>query len=229
MNSRQHVPFRLYLISDRKLAARHGGLEAAAEAALSAASAAAGPAAVALQLREKDLEARELLEVARALRHVCSRFDAALIVNDRIDVAVAAGADGVHLPANSFAVEDARALFGAAGIVGVSTHDAGEVAQAAMAGADFAVFGPVYDPLSKAAYGPARGAEGLGAAGRAAGAMPLFPLGGITAGRVRELGETAALKGRGGLAGVAVIGAVFGAADPAAATRELLDALASWR
>jgi len=224
---RRRVPFRLYLITDRNLAARRGGIVAMAEAALSAASAIAQRGAVALQLREKDMEARPLYELARALRELCSRYGAALLVNDRIDVAIAAGADGVHLPANSFAVADARRLVGATRLIGVSTHAAGEVGAAAAAGADFAVYGPVYEPLSKASDGAARGAEELGAACGAAG-LPVFALGGITAERIAELGGTPALSEGGRPAGVAVIGAVFGADDPAAATRALLDALASW-
>jgi len=229
VEQRSRAGFKLYLISDRKLAAAHGGLLAVVEAALSAASTtAAGARAIALQLREKDLGARELYELACALRERCARYGAALIVNDRIDVAIAAKADGVHIPANSFAVADARALLGALGLVGVSAHEVGEVGAAAAAGADFAVFGPVYDPLSKAAYGPARGAEVLGAACRAAGGMPLYALGGITAERARELGGAAALIERGRLAGVAVIGAVMGADDGGAATRALMRALADW-
>jgi thiamine-phosphate pyrophosphorylase len=223
------VGFKLYLISDRKLAAAHGGLLAVAEAALSAASAtAAGASAIALQLREKDLAARELYELARALRERCSRYGASLIVNDRIDVALAANADGVHLPADSFAVADARALIGPSRLVGVSAHEVCEVAAATAAGANFAVFGPVYDPLSKAPYGPARGAEFLGAGCQAANGMPLYALGGITAARVRELAGAAALKDRGRPAGVAVIGAVMGADDAAGATRALISALGDW-
>ena len=225
---RRRVPFRLYLITDRNLAARRGGVVAVAEAALRAACATAQPGAVALQLREKDMEARPLYELARALRELCSRYGAALLVNDRVDVAIAAGADGVHLPANSFAVADARRLVGATRLIGVSTHEAGEVGAAAAAGADFAVYGPVYEPLSKASYGAARGAEELGAACRAGAGLPVFALGGITAERIAELGGTPALSEGGRPAGVAVIGAVFGADDPAAATRALLDALASW-
>jgi len=223
------VPFKLYLITDRKLAHTHGGLPAVIDAALAAASAtAAGARALAVQLREKDLDARELYELACALRARCSRHGVPLLVNDRADVAIAAGCDGVHLAGNSFSVEDARRLLGPDRLIGVSTHAPSEVAAAAASGADFAVFGPVFDPLSKAPYGPARGADYLGAACRVAGAMPVFALGGITAKRVSELGGTAALKDWGRPAGVAVIGAVMGADDPGAATRALLSALARW-
>ena len=222
----RRASFRLYLITDRKLALRHGGLPAAVAAALS--GAAAEPGAVAVQLREKDLGGRELHELARAVRERCARYGAPLIVNDRLDVALAVEADGVHLPGDSFAVGDARRLMGRSRLVGVSTHQPAEVAAAARAGADFAVFGPVYAPLSKAAAGAERGAEGLGAALRAGGGMPVYALGGITADRVRELAGAAALGERSRPGGVAVIGAVFGADDPGAATRELLRALAVW-
>ena len=103
------------------------------EAALSAAP----PNSVALQLREKDLGARELLELARQLRIVCDRYGARLLVNDRLDVAIAAGADGVHLPSNSFALADARALVGPDRLIGVSTHEHGEVVTASTGGADY--------------------------------------------------------------------------------------------
>jgi thiamine-phosphate pyrophosphorylase len=194
-----------------------------------AALSAAPPHTVALQLREKDLEAGELVAMARQLRTVCDRHHARLIVNDRLDVAIAAHADGVHLPANSFAVADARALIGHEGLVGVSTHNAGEVSAAAQAGADFVVYGPVFDPLSKGNYTTARGTEGLTAAVRAA-SIPVFALGGITANRVRDL-SSAAANARGQLmrpAGVAVIGSIFDAPDPASAMRDLIGALASW-
>jgi thiamine-phosphate pyrophosphorylase len=211
------APFRLCLITDRKLAEGHGGLIAACEAALGAAAAAGWGSRVALQLREKDLEARELYELALRLRDLCTRHGAMLIVNDRIDVALAANADGVHLPADSFDPQDARRLLGPSRLIGVSTHQPDEVVCAAKAGADFAVFGPVFAPLSKAAYGPARGFDALGAACRAA-AIPVYALGGITAERVRELGRSPA--------GVAAIGAVFGADSPGDATKEILEALA---
>jgi thiamine-phosphate pyrophosphorylase len=192
-----------------------------------AALSSAPPETVALQLREKDLEAGELAVLARQLRPICDRYRARLIVNDRIDVAIATHADGVHLPANSFAVADARALLGRGALVGVSTHDDAEVIAAAQAGADFIVYGPVFDPLSKGTYTSARGTEGLIAAGRAA-SIPVFALGGITANRVRELSAVIAAAGLQPPAGIAAIGSIFGAPDPAATMRDLVSALASW-
>ncbi len=220
---RRSARFRLYLITDRHLAAAGGGLVATVEAALAGASEIAAPGAVAVQLRAKDLEARELYELACALRPRCSRFGAPLLVNDRIDVAIAAGADGVHLPSNSFEIADARMLLGPSRLIGVSTHHAEEVGAAASRSADFAVFGPVFDPLSKAAYGPAQGLAALADAVKAAGAMPLYALGGMTADRVAELAE---LEPSARPSGIAVIGAVFGAAMPGAASRDLIRALA---
>jgi thiamine-phosphate pyrophosphorylase len=218
--------FRLYLITDRKLAASHGGLLPIVEEALAAGAEAAGPGAVAVQLREKALGARELYELACALRDRCAPYRAPLLVNDRIDVAIAADADGVHLPANSFAIADARALLGPSRLIGISTHDPAETAAAADAGADFAVYGPIYDPISKPAYGPPGGSANLARAVEAACAMPLYALGGITADRVREL--TRMLDRSHRPRGIAVIGAISAAADPAKATRQLLSAVRDW-
>ncbi len=221
-----HPSFNLYLITDRKLAARHGGLAAAVEAALSAASTAAAPGAVAVQLREKDLEARELYEQGCVMRELCSRYHAPLLINDRVDVALAINADGMHLRTDSIYVRDARELLGPSRLIGVSTHTADEVADAAREGADFVVFGPVYPPLSKPASGVAGGAQALSAACHAASGMPVFALGGITPARIGDLAGAGALFERARPSGVAVIGSVFAADNPAAATCDLLEALA---
>ncbi len=216
--------FRLYLITDRRLAEANGGLLSVIERALHGAVAAAPPGAVAIQLREKDLEARALVELGAALRRVCASCRAPLIVNDRIDVAIALGADGVHLPAQSFSPADARALLGPSRLIGVSAHRPEEVAAASAAGADFAVFGPVFDPLSKAVDTTPTGAAGLAAA-CAAAPLPVYALGGITAARIRVLRAAPEFTGGPAIAGAAVIGAVIGAGDPAAAVRDLLAAL----
>jgi thiamine-phosphate pyrophosphorylase len=213
------VGFQLYLITDRRLAAAAGGLIPAVEAALAGGLEAGVSSAIAVQLREKDLEARELYELAMALRPLCTRFGAPLIVNDRIDVAIATGANGAHLASASFDIADARRLLGPARLIGVSTHRPEEVAAAAVNGADFAVFGPVYDPLSKGAYGPAKGLTALADAVTAAKGMPLYALGGINQSRAAEI---AALAPGSRPSGIAVIGAVFGTTTPGAATRDLL-------
>ena len=216
-SSRPRVGFRLYFITDRHIV-KGGDLISACEAAL----AAAPPGAVALQLREKDLPARELYELALRLREICTRAGAPLVVNDRVDVAIAADADGVHLPFDSIGVSMARKLLGPSRLIGVSSHSPPDVSRAEREGADFAVFGPVFDPLSKPAAGPAWGASGLRAA-CGAGAIPVFALGGITPDRARELLASPDPAAR--PAGVASIGAIFGADSPALAIMAMLSAI----
>jgi thiamine-phosphate pyrophosphorylase len=168
----------------------------------------------AVQLREKDLRGRPLLALAERLRALTARTGALLLVNDRVDVAVAAGADGVHLGGGSMPVEAVRALLPPGALVGVSTHAPSEGAATA---ADFAVFGPVYATPSKAGFGPPQGVVRLREA-VAAARVPVLAIGGVTAARAPELRAA-------GVAGVAVIRAVLAADDPAGATRALLSAL----
>ncbi len=216
--------FRLYLITDRRLAETNGGLLAVIERALHGAAQTAEPGSVAVQLREKDLDARELVELGSALRRVCSAYGAPMLINDRIDVAIAIGADGVHLPARSYSPGDARALLGPSRLIGVSTHTLEELAAASAADADFAVFGPVFEPISKTAYTMSTGAAGLAAA-CAQSSIPVFALGGISVARLGALRQAPEFRGATSFAGAAVIGAVIGSRDPAAAARELLAAL----
>ena len=218
MYGRPKVTFKLYLITDRRVV-RNGDLVSSCEESLAAARQIAPPGTVALQLREKDLPARELYQLALRLREICSRNGAPFFVNDRVDVAIAARADGVHLPFDSIGVSMARKLLPENCLIGVSTHSPPDVAGAAREGADFAVFGPIFDPISKSATRPAWGATGLAAACRA-GAIPVFALGGITADRTREL-----LASPNPPAGIATIGAILAAESPAAATASMLSAL----
>ena len=199
------VDFRLYLVTDRRRAAG-GDLLAAVGRALEG-----GVRAV--QLREKDLPGRELYELAVVLRALTSRHGARLLVNDSIDVAVAAGADGVHLGVASVPPGEARRLLGPGKLIGCSTHDIGELSAACEVGADFVTFGPVYATPSKAAYGPPVGVGALRAA-CAASRVPVFALGGVGAGNAREVLAAGAW-------GIGAIGAILGAADPSAAAREL--------
>jgi thiamine-phosphate pyrophosphorylase len=166
------VRFRLYLVTDRELA--RPSLEEVVERALGAAP----PGAVAVQVREKDLSGGPLLRLARSLREITERHGAPLLVNDRVDVALAVGATGVHLPREGLPVAEVRRLF-PQGLVGVSTHSPAEVAQARTEGADFAVFGPVFDTPSKRRYGPPVGLAALGEAVQCG--LPVFALGGVDA------------------------------------------------
>jgi thiamine-phosphate pyrophosphorylase len=169
-----------------------------------------------IQLREKDLPVRDLLALASSLRESTRRRGARLIVNDRADVALAAGADGVQRTHESLPVALLRKIF-PAGLVGASVHSPADAAVAVDEGADFLVFGPVYDTPAKRAYGPPQGLEALR---RVTGQTPrpVLAIGGITPPRVREVLAT-------GAAGVGVISAILAAERPADATRAFLDAL----
>ena len=197
--------FSLYLVTDRKATAGRRLLEVV-DAALQG-----GVGAV--QLREKDLPARDLFALACALRPICAARGARLLINDRIDIALAARADGVHLPVNSFTSAEARGLVGPGALIGASAHDMAEARAAAAGGADFIVFGPVFDTPSKRALGAPVGLEALAAVARAL-TIPVLAIGGITAGRVDAVR-------RHGARGVAVISAILQASDPRAAAQEL--------
>ncbi|MCI0546814.1 MAG: thiamine phosphate synthase [Candidatus Rokubacteria bacterium] len=199
--------FSLYLVTDRA-APRPRPLVVAVESCL-----AAGLRAV--QLREKDLPVAALLELGHALRQATARHGARLIVNDRADVALAVDADGVQRTHASLPVPALRAVVGAARLVGASVHSP-EEARAAT-GANFLVFGPVYDTPSKREYGPPQGLERLRDVCASVG-VPVLAIGGVTPARV---GPVLAAGAR----GVAVISAILADERPADRTRAFLDAL----
>lgn len=210
------LDFRLYLVTDRKAAEAAGRtLPAVLGAALT--RAAARGARVGVQLREKDLDGGPLFALAREVRALTREHGARLLVNDRLDVALAAEADGVHLPARGLPADAARKLLAATGLIGASTHSAAEAAAARVRGADFVVLGPVYAPASKRAAGRPIGVAALAGATGEAG-LPVLALGGLTPERVAEVM-------RAGAHGVACIGAVMGARDPGAVVDRFLDAL----
>ncbi|MCB1018648.1 MAG: thiamine phosphate synthase [Acidobacteria bacterium] len=130
-----------------------------------------------VQLREKDLEARALCTVATAL--TAQPRQGKLLINARLDVALASGADGVHLPSSGPAPSRIRSASERSLLVGVSCHAPDEVARAEQEGADFAVFGPVFDTPSKRRYGPPQGLERLAQACRLV-RLPVLALGGVS-------------------------------------------------
>ena len=154
-----------------------------------------------IQLREKDLPGRALAELLReALRRVPA--GCRIVLNDRLDVACALGAGGVHLGRESLSVEDARRLVGGRGatqdfLVGASTHSLAAALSAEKAGADYLVFGPVYATPSKAQYGPPQGIERLREVCHAV-SLPVLAIGGITVENARACLEA-------GAAGIAAI------------------------
>lgn len=200
------VDFNLYLITDRRQVPTGRTLLQTVEAAL-----AAGIRAV--QLREKDLTAAELLPLARALRTLTRQHGARLLINDRLDVALAVEADGVHLGGNSMPADTVRRLAGPELLIGVSTHGQEEIRRAAEMGADFVTFGPVFATPSKAGYGQPQGLDALATACRLS-PLPVFALGGISP-------LTAPEVKRAGAHGIALISAIIAAPDPAFAIRNL--------
>lgn len=200
------VDFNLYLITNRRQV-QCGDLCAAVEAALRG-----GVRAV--QLREKDLSARELHELGSRMREITFRYDARLIINDRADIALAVRADGVHLGGHSMPVKAVRNLVGDHLMIGVSCHTLDGALAAEQDGADFITFSPIYETPSKIAYGSPLG---LGALAEATARLriPVFALGGIKLERIGEVMEQ-------GARGVALISAILAAADPERAAREML-------
>lgn len=203
-------PPRLYLITDRRATAGRP-LAVVVRAALAGLPPSAR-GSVAVSLREKDLDARALLDLARALREITGAAGAKLFVNDRVDVALAAGADGVHLGGSSLSPADVARIAPTL-TVGVSTHGRPEAVDAAgEPNVAFAVFGPIYDTPSKRAYGPPVGLAALRDA--VASGLPLLALGGVTPERASECVAAGAF-------GVACIRAVLEAAEPGEALATL--------
>lgn len=132
-----------------------------------------------IQLREKNLPARTLYELTARCAAVTRGTETRLLVNDRADIACAARADGVHLTTRSIEAAIIRRTFGTDFLIGVSTHSLAEAKSARDGGADFAVFGPVFDTKSKRAYGSPVGVEPLREAAQALKPFPLLALGGI--------------------------------------------------
>ena len=168
----------------------------------------------AVQLRDRRAGGATLLAAARELRALTRTHGALLLVNDRIDVALASDADGVHLPAASFPIAAARALLGPTPWIGRSTHSASEAATAATEGADYVVLGPIFATPLKEPFGPPLGIAALGDAA-AHVPCPVVAVGGITA-------ENAPTLRAAGAHGAAVIRAILEASDPAATTRALV-------
>ena len=130
-----------------------------------------------LQIREKSMPARVLFELVARAAEITRGSSTRLLVNDRSDIARAAGADGVHLTTQSLPVEVVRKIYGAKFLIGVSTHSLDEARLARDGGADFVVFGPVFE---KQGYGAPQGVDKLAAVTRELGEFPVVAIGGIT-------------------------------------------------
>ena len=199
--------FRLYAVTDRTWAADEEDFFRQIESAVR------GGAAI-VQLREKGLEDDAFLAEAKRFAALCRALGAVSIINDRPDIALAAGADGVHLGQSDLEAERARALLGPDKIIGVSAHSPEEARRAREAGADYLGCGAAFATGTKS---DARliSKETIRAVTAAAG-IPVVAIGGISRENLLEL--------RGlGLAGIAVVSGIFGQGDAEAAARELLE------
>jgi len=205
------VDFRLYLITDRTRTADRplvAALQAAAQAGVRA-----------VQVREKDLTPRQVYALAEEVQAALAPLGTRVLLNDRADIAGAAGLAGVHLTTTGLTAGAARRGL-PDGLIGVSTHTLAEARFAAEFGADFLTFGPVFFTPSKAAYGEPRGLAALRDV-CAAVPIPVFALGGITPERVPACREA-------GAHGVAAIGALLNVPDISAAVSRFGDALGGW-
>jgi thiamine-phosphate pyrophosphorylase len=191
-----NVDFNLYLITDRKVTKMP--LPEAVRLALKG-----GVRAV--QLREKYLPMRELLALAQELRKITKESSARLFINDRVDVAVAVDADGVHLGGQSIPLAEVRRIVGRNMLIGASTHSIEEAREAEKAGADFITFGPIFSTPSKKKFGAPVGMEALRTV-KKNGRIPVFGLGGIKS-------ENIAQVMRAGADGVAMISAILAGDD----------------
>lgn len=201
----QQVDWSVYVITDRAAAAGRSVLEVV--------HAAIEGGATVVQFREKEATTRQMIELARALHAVTEPAGVPLIVNDRVDVALAIEAEGVHVGAADMPVPLARRLLGPRRLVGYSPNTLEAALRGQKEGADYLGVGDVFGTPTKPDAGEPIGLEGLAAIAEAV-SIPVVAIGGITL-------ENAAAAARAGAAGVAVISAVMGASDPAAAARRL--------
>lgn len=207
------IDFNFYLITDRrqiKNSPLHEVIRHAVNGGVRA-----------VQLRERDLSIRELLNLAGDIRDITAKRDVRLIINNRIDICLAVGADGVHLRRDSLPVEVVRRILGDKKIIGVSTHNLSEAEEAEKGGADFITLSPIYHTTSKPDLLNPSGVDIIKRIKEKI-SVPVFALGGIMAGNIDEVLAA-------GADGVAVVSSIMKAEDVEASTAMLLDKINSWR
>lgn len=197
----------LYVITDETISGGRSHAGIARQAALGGADV--------IQLRDKTCSTLELLRTARDLRSIIRKSGTLFIVNDRLDVAMASGADGVHFGQDDMRVSTARQLAPPGFIIGVSVGTTGEAMEAERDGADYLAISPTFSTASKYDAGPGRGLDRLREI-RGAVSIPVIAIGGINRGNVRDVIAA-------GADGVAVISAVVASPDITVAARELKD------
>ena len=197
---------KLYAITDRAWAHDMDGVLAQVEAAIKG-------GATFVQVREKHLDAREFLTEARWVVELCHRHGVKCVINDNVDIALLSGADGVHVGQDDMACAKARVALGDRRIIGVSAHTVEEAVAAAAAGADYLGSGAAFPTSTKDVHGHFVTPEDYAAITSAVD-IPVVAIGGITKDNIAQL------NGR-GLAGVAVVSALFAQPDVEAAAREM--------
>jgi thiamine-phosphate pyrophosphorylase len=172
----------------------------AVQAILDQASAAVSAEIELIQIREKKLPAGALFELVRQVVGIAATGPTRVLVNDRADIAAAAGADGVHLTTGSLPAEVIRRTFGRDFLIGVSTHSLDEARAARDDGADFAVLGPVFATASKQQYGEPLGLENFAAVTNELSGFPLLGLGGLSLNNASDCLQA----GAAGIAGISL-------------------------
>lgn len=208
---KRNLDLSVYLITDRDLCGARGVIDTVREAI------AGGPAVV--ELRDPSIRTGELVDEARAIAALLKPAGVTFIVSDRVDVALAAGADGVHVRDGDMAPADARKLIGKKRILGLSITSDTDLEAANLAGVDYLVVGPTYPSFAKPDPAQPLAIGGLNEI-RALTRLPIVAIGGLHAGNAAD--AIAA-----GADGVAVVSAICSAADAEAATRELSEVVAA--
>jgi thiamine-phosphate pyrophosphorylase len=203
----------LYLVTDPRLGAPRPLLDTVA--------AAVSGGVTLVQLRDPDAPTRALVETARALVALLRPRGVPLIVNDRVDVALAADADGVHVGQSDMLTADARTLIGPDRILGLSITDASEMRPEDLGSVDYLGVGPIYLQATKPNAAPPIGPEGL-AAIRAMTRLPIVAIGGVGPANAERLI-------RAGADGLSVVSALMAAPDPGKAARALIETIARAR
>ncbi len=206
-----NIDFNLYLITDRHVT-KTPLPEAVRQALMGGVRA--------VQLREKDLPIRELLTLAQEFRGIAGEFGAKLFINDRVDVAVAVDADGVHLGTQSLPASAVRKIVGNRMLIGVSTHSLQEAEKAQAEGADFITFGPIFETLSKMKFGEPVGAGTLKILKDSIN-IPIFAIGGVKSGNIEHVLQS-------GADGIAMISAILAASDIKQAAESINREIGEW-
>ncbi len=209
------IDFKLYLITDRKQLTKTSHFSLFTSHLLTAVRQALKGGVKAIQLREKDLSTRELLRLAYRIRDLTKKYNAKLFINDRLDIALAVEADGVHLTQNSIPADAVRKIVKKKLLIGVSAHSLKETKEAERSGADFITLGPIYRTPSKLKYGSPLGINTLKKVSSSL-KIPVFAIGGVKGSRIKDLKKAEAY-------GVAMISEVFRADNIQKKAREIME------